>query len=122
MLAGMYVVVSFLILAFFVLTLVDVIRSSTANFLPKTVWIFVVILIPLLGSILWWAVGRERGEREVTSSAFPERVVDRTRPAPRPAERRTTEQQLADLEREEKEERLRAELARRRREKGLDAS
>jgi len=119
----MYVIVSAVIFAFFVFTLIDVIRSPSANFLPKMVWVFVVILIPLLGSILWWAVGRERGE-PVTSSAFPERVVERTRPAPAaPARRvdtRTTEQQLADLEREEQEERLRAELARRRRERGLE--
>jgi hypothetical protein len=39
---------------------------------------------------------------------------------PQPAPYRTTEQQLADLEREEYEAKLREELARRRKERGLD--
>lgn len=116
----MYAVVSALTFAFFVFTLVDVIRRDGAlvKFLPKLAWIFIVILIPLLGSILWWAIGRDYGERAVTSTKYPERMVN---PAPRAVERRTTEQQLADLEREEREERLRAELARKRRERGLEA-
>ena len=119
---GMYVVLTAVTFVFFVITLVDVIRrpEPQVKFLPKIAWLFVVILIPLLGSVLWWAVGRDYSVAEPASSGFPARVVDRTRPAPSPSDRRSTEQQLADLEREEKEERLRAELARKRREKGLE--
>ncbi|WP_119695883.1 PLD nuclease N-terminal domain-containing protein [Microbacterium halotolerans] len=119
----MYVVLTAVAFVFFVITLVDVIRrpEPQVKFLPKIAWVFVVILIPLLGSVLWWAVGRDYSVAEPASSAFPTRVVDRTRPAPPPSRRRSTEQQLADLEREEKEERLRAEIDRRRREKGLEA-
>lgn len=116
----MYAVISALTFAFFVFTLVDVIRrdSSLVKFLPKLVWVFVVILIPLLGGILWWTLGRDYGERVVTTTKYPERMAN---PAPRPVERRSTEQQLADLEREEREERLRAEIARKRRERGLES-
>ena len=116
----MYVIISAIGFAFFVISLIDVIRAPSANFLPKFGWIIVVILLPFLGAILWWAIGREWETRQPASSAFPDRVVRATAPPQRPRDIRTTEQQLADLEREEKEERLRAELARKRREKGLE--
>ncbi len=123
----MQFVAGVLMLVLFVVTLVDIVRrpDDQVRFLPKFAWLIIAILIPFIGSLLWWALGRDWSE-----SSLPQRVVPRraepepARPMPRPvrrAEVRTTEQQLADLEREEKEERLRAEIARRRREKGLDA-
>ena len=86
------------------------------RFLPKVAWVFVVILIPLLGSALWWGLGRSYGPPAIASTRYP----DHMQVPVRPVERRSTEQQLADLEREEREEALRAEIARRRREAGLD--
>lgn len=114
----MFVVVGLLTVVLFVVTLVDIIRQedTAVRFLPKVAWVFVVILIPLLGSALWWGLGRSYGPPAIASTRYP----DHMQVPARPVERRSTEQQLADLEREEREEALRAEIARRRREAGLD--
>lgn len=102
-------------LAILVATLVDIIRRDDANirFLPKMAWLIIVILLPFIGSLLWWILGREYTARPVRTSRYPEPLA----PPRRPVDTRTTEQQLADLEREEHEARLREEIARRRRER-----
>lgn len=119
-------VFSLLVLAFSIVTLIDIVTrdESQVKHLPKIAWIILAIVIPLVGGIVWWAVGREYPERppraaraaRVPSQAWsagpPVRIVD-DRP-----DRRTTEQQLADLEREIEAERLRAEIARRKAERG----
>ena len=40
-----------------IVALVDCIKSSNTN---KVVWIIVIILLPFLGSILYFALGRSR--------------------------------------------------------------
>ena len=72
----------------------------------------VIVLLPLLGSVLWFALGRE----------YPEGGIRLGRPARRdaapaapvatapPADMRSTEQQIADLDREIEEWRLRQEI------------
>ncbi|MBO3662864.1 PLD nuclease N-terminal domain-containing protein [Microbacterium stercoris] len=122
-------VISFAVFAFSVLTLIDIItkRDDQVNHLPKLVWVILAILIPVLGGVLWWTVGREWPAREPRDhgwrGAAPSaatggiRIVDDR--APRDVrDLRSTEQQLADLEREIEADRLRAELARRRAERG----
>jgi hypothetical protein len=58
--------------------LVDVIVTddSLCRHLPKVVWLLVVLLLPLIGSILWLAVGRPRvvssGYSTVRRSGFSE--------------------------------------------------
>lgn len=111
-------------LALFIASLIDIIRipEDRVRYLPKMVWIIVVILLPFIGSVLWWTIGREYVQGAVPSIRFPQNP-QQTAPQPQrpaPAPFRTTEQQLADLEREEYEEKLREELARRRKERGLD--
>lgn len=51
-----------------VYTLIDCIRTdeSRTRGLPKFVWVIVVILIPLIGSILWFTIGKERSGRART--------------------------------------------------------
>ena len=117
----MAVVISFLTFALFVVSLIDIIRRDNAEirYLPKFVWIIIVILLPLLGSIFWWARGREYNQP--LNVRLPQRPTrarpqqHRVAPAlPVPAsDARTTEQQIADLDREIEEWRLRDELARR---------
>jgi hypothetical protein len=111
---------SLLVLALMVFALVDIIRrdDSQVRHMPKFVWLLLVILLPFIGSVLWFGIGRE----------YPEGGIRLGRPAPRrrsepapptvPADTRTTEQQLADLDREIEEERLRAEIAKRKQERG----
>lgn len=118
---------SLLIIALMIGALVDIIRRDDAQvrFLPKMAWIIIVILLPLIGGLLWFAIGREYSEAGLR--------IPRMRPAARPAARRpeprqappvdarSTEQQIADLDREIEEWRLRQEIEKRRRESG-DAS
>jgi hypothetical protein len=127
----MYVIFS--VLTFLVMfgALADIITidGSKMKHLPKIVWIIVVILLPVIGSILWFLVGR----------VYPT-VADRARPpAPRRANTmpssprdsgivlrpRDTEAELAALEREieadERAERIReleATLEAKKRDKG----
>lgn len=114
----MPIILSLLMLAAMVFAIVDIILrdQSQVKHLPKTMWLILVILLPLLGTILWFAIGREWPEREVRPRAPQFAPWATEPPAPRMPRReeRSTEQQLADLEREIEEERLRAELARRR--------
>lgn len=117
---------SFLVILLMITALVDIIRRDDAQvrFLPKLVWLIVVILLPLIGSLLWFGLGRDYGDAGIplprlrrTAPATP----TRTAPAPAPpVDPRTTEQQIADLDREIEEWRLRAEVERRRTESEAD--
>ena len=110
---------SLLIIALMIGALIDIITRDSAlvKHLPKMVWIIIVILLPLVGSILWFAIGREYGEAgiQIPRMRRAERPTTRTdvRPAP-PVDTRTTEQQIADLDREIEEWRLRQEIEKRR--------
>lgn len=109
-----------LVLAFSIVTLIDIVTrdESQVKHLPKLMWVILAVVIPLVGGIVWWAVGREYPERpRVAAPRFSAAGPAVAAPA-RPVDTRTTEQQLADLEREIEEDRLRAEIARRRRERG----
>lgn len=115
---------SMLVVALMIGALIDIITrdDSQVKYLPKMVWIIIVILLPLIGSILWFAIGREYGESGI---AIP-RMRRASRPAPTdvrpapaaPVDTRTTEQQIADLDREIEEWRLRQEVEKRKREEG----
>ena len=114
---------SILVIALMIGALIDIITrdNSLVKHLPKMVWIIIVILLPLVGSLLWFAIGREYGEsgipiprmRRAERPTGPTRQAD-VRPAP-PRDTRTTEQQIADLDREIEEWRLREEIEKRRR-------
>ncbi|MFK3678456.1 PLDc N-terminal domain-containing protein [Microbacterium sp. NPDC090218] len=111
---------SLLIIALMIGALIDIITRDSAlvKHLPKMVWIIIVILLPLIGSALWFAIGREYGDGGVPIPRMrrAERPSAQTdvRPAP-PTDVRTTEQQIADLDREIEEWRLREEIEKRRR-------
>lgn len=120
----------FALLVFVVMisALIDAItrRDDQVRHLPKFAWIIFIVLLPLVGSILWFALGREWGAApEAMSFGDPRRWSkdqEPVAPASRPRDTRTTEQQLADLEREERAAQLEAEIRRRRaaREGGAD--
>jgi hypothetical protein len=101
----MFVLLPALTLLLFVVALIDIITrdQSQVRHLPKMMWIIIVILIPLIGSILWFAVGREWGATSGAGVALP---VRRARQAPMPAPQLysqgalSTEEQLAELDRE----------------------
>lgn len=117
---------SLLVIALMIGALIDIITrdSSLVKYLPKLAWIIIVILLPLIGALLWFGIGREYGEAGIRIPRMrrPERPPAHTdvRPAP-PTDTRTTEQQIADLDREIEEWRLRQEVEKKRRQDG-DAS
>ncbi|AWB86915.1 PLD nuclease N-terminal domain-containing protein [Mycetocola zhujimingii] len=127
----MYIVLSALTFLLVVAALVDIITRQDwqVKHMPKMVWMLLVLFLPLIGSVLWFLIGREYDGSENTI----DRPARRARPlqashspsdvqAPGYSARpRTTEEQLADLEREiefhEKQARLhqlKAEVERRR--------
>lgn len=119
--------VSLLVIALMIGALIDIITrdDSQVKHLPKMVWIIIVILLPLIGSVLWFALGREYSGGGIAIPRMPRRETrptnTATTDAPRwvpPAESRTTEQQIADLDREIEEWRLREEIETRKRERG----
>ena len=89
------------------LALIDIITrdQSQVKHLPKVVWVFLVVLLPLIGTILWFTVGREWNFSQASNVSFgdPRRSGGFAPPvqrAPSPRDSRTTEEQLADLDRE----------------------
>lgn len=105
------------LLGVLVVALIDIITRDEwqVKHLPKIVWILLVVLVPLVGTILWFAVGRDYDPAARPAPVPRGRATADapTRPAPT-SDARTTEQQLADLEREIEEARLRKEVERRR--------
>lgn len=107
-----------------IVALVDIIKrdDSDVRYLPKVAWIIIVILLPLIGILLWFTLGRvypEDGPRipRPMRAQAPTQAPPVYQAPPQRQDFRTTEQQLADLEREIEEDRLRAELARKRAER-----
>lgn len=104
---------------------IDIVRreDSQARFLPRFVWLIVVILLPLLGALLWFGLGRDYGDAGIAIPRL--QRAPRTAPSAGPAappvpprDTRTTEQQIADLDREIEEWRLREEIEKRKRDSG----
>lgn len=104
----MPVLFSGVVLLIMVAALVDIIPRHDAKHLPKIVWIVLVVLMPFVGSLLWFALGREWASAprwRAPEASAPATVVGSVPPAPP----RSTEEQLAALDREiEQAERLRA--------------
>lgn len=125
-LTAMYALFSAVLLVLIVAALVDIItrQEGQVKHLPKVLWVILVIFLPVIGSLLWFAIGREYP----APAERPRVSVPRRRPAdagaPGQAVRRvrTTEEELADLDREidfhteqARIRRIEAELAERRR-------
>ena len=84
-------------LAVMIFALVDIITSDNwrIRFLPKIAWALLVIFLPLIGSILWFVLGKERQPAENRGSfGDPRRQLSPSSP------RFTTEDDLAAVERE----------------------
>jgi hypothetical protein len=42
----------------FVAALISIVRAPRASAAERVIWVLVVLILPLLGSIVWFAVGR----------------------------------------------------------------
>ena len=118
---------SILVLALMIGATIDIIMrdESQVKHLPKLVWVLLVVLLPLIGAILWFLLGREYGEGGIPLPKMRRREPRTNAPAPAapqapPADNRTTEQQMADLDREIEEWKLREEIAKRKRDETSD--
>jgi hypothetical protein len=101
----MYVVVSVVTLLLVVGALVDISTRSEwqVKHLPKTVWVLLVVFLPLIGSMLWFLIGREYSKPpgeiftvRPTASEHP----DQWSQAPAASRPESTEKQLLRVERE----------------------
>jgi hypothetical protein len=107
----MYLLLPGLGLMLMVFALVDIIRADrwTVRHLDKSMWIIIVILLPLIGSVLWFAIGGDYG-RAVDLGSF----GDPRRREALPLVESTTERELAalnrEIERHEQDRRLEAKL------------
>ena len=63
-------VISLLLLAVLVFALVDIITSDTwrVRYLPKVAWVLLVVFLPLIGSVLWFVLGKERSAPKALGS------------------------------------------------------
>lgn len=125
----MSVIVSVLLVVFMFGALADIITidATRMKHLPKIMWVILVILLPLVGSILWFTVGRQYVPRTVGGSYAGRRMsgAPTMSSSRRDLSVRDASAELAALEREiaahEREERIReleAQLEAKRREKG----
>ena len=120
-----YVLFTVAMFAASLIALVDIVSrdDSQVRGLPKLVWVLLVVFVPLLGSALWFIVGHDWSTpRETVSFGDPRRAERIGFGGPRRASswsaqpvaprQKTTEEQLADLDREiefhEQQARLRA--------------
>jgi hypothetical protein len=97
----MYALMSVVLLVVVIGALADIITRQEwqVKHLPKIVWVLLVVLLPLVGSILWFAVGREYDAR-VDRGSFGDPRRSERHDDDDAARTRTTEQELADLDRE----------------------
>ena len=98
----MYLLLPGLGLLLMVGALIDIIRAESwaIRHLDKSIWIIIVILLPLIGSILWFAIGRDYGQSiDLGSFGDPRRREAMTSGEGHAGES-TTERELAALERE----------------------
>jgi hypothetical protein len=101
----MSIVISVVLFALLIGALVDIIlrRDDQVKHLPKIVWVLLVVFLPLIGSILWFTIGREYSQQiDLGTFGDPRRrekvaASASSGPAPRT---KTTEEELADLDRE----------------------
>jgi hypothetical protein len=111
MLCLMYLLISAVTFVVLLAALIDIITRTDdqVKHLPKLFWVVLVILLPFLGSILWFTVGREWGGSGENVSFGDRRRWDRsaeaapvrTMTAPTAPQRAlSTEEQLAALDRE----------------------
>lgn len=61
----MYAVIGALTFVLVLAALIDIITrdSLLVRHLPKVTWVILVIIVPVVGSIVWFAVGHDWGER-----------------------------------------------------------
>jgi len=121
-----YAVIGIVTLVLVAAALIDIITrdSLLVRHLPKVTWVLLVVLLPLVGSIVWFAVGHDWGERrEAIPFGDPRRheaAVERMR-SEYVVDEAAVEAELRLSEKEARIRRLEAEIAARRDQRGETA-
>ena len=122
----MYVLIGVLTFVLVLAALIDIITrdSLLVRHLPKVTWVILVIFLPLIGSIVWFAVGHDWGERaEAIPFGDPRRqdaAVERLR-TEYVVDEAAVEAELRLSEKQARIRRLEAEVEAKRRERGEPA-
>lgn len=107
-----------LVMVVWVLCLIDVIRADEhqVRHLPKMLWLMIVIILPLVGSMLWVLLGRPDDGvwNRPTTTAFPEY----DRPGRHVAQQSETDEEFLRRCRERAEEQRRVAREQQRRQEG----
>ena len=118
----MYLLFTIIPLALLIFALIDLITSdpSQVKHLPKLTWVFIIVFLPFVGSIVWLVVGKDRtlANSEHVSLGDPrrhEQVASRFRSEAE--ELAEIERQIEHHEREARIRRLEEQIAERKREK-----
>ena len=98
----MSLLLSFLPIALIIFALVDLIRSdeSQVKYLPKMGWVLVIVFLPVIGSIVWLVIGKDRGRATENVSFGDPRRQEAVAAASSPRLEMTAEEELAEIERE----------------------
>jgi len=103
--ARLLVVLPFLVAALDVFAIVDVILTDVRRVraMPKLVWALLIILLPVVGAILWFTIGKERRDsgtqpRQVAPDDDPAFLRNLRRDEEQDERIRRLEQELADLD------------------------
>ena len=119
----MYAVIGVLTFVLVLAALIDIITrdSLSVRHLPKVMWVILVIFVPVIGSIVWFAVGHDWGERrEAIPFGDPRRqdaAIERLR-TEYVVDEAAVEAELRLGEKQARIRRLEAELAARREQRG----
>lgn len=101
-----------LVLAMWIFCFIDVLITPEASCrnLPKLAWVFIVVLLPFLGSIGWLVAGRpwNRSAQPYVSSRSSSRLSASRAPVTRPMSPDDDEEFLASLRKRAEEQRQRA--------------
>jgi hypothetical protein len=100
-----YIVVGLIVIAVSIFAAIDSLmtdRSRTRG-LPKALWVVVILFLPVIGALLWFTVGKDRGKgKAVLRQTAPDDDPDFLRKLGSDKEQeeriRRLEQELADLD------------------------
>ena len=99
------VIVPFIVLALDVFAIVDVILidQRRVRAMPKVVWVLLILVVPVVGAILWFFIGKEKAtgsgqSRTVAPDDDPTFLRNIRRDEAQDERIRRLEQELADLD------------------------
>jgi hypothetical protein len=110
--ARLFIIIPLVAAAMLIFAVIDLIRieNERVRALPKTLWVVIVILLPIIGPILWFIIGRERygrvrpaAHRPVAPDDDPAFLGGLGRDHAQEERIRRLEQELSDLDNDQSE-------------------